>query len=96
MDPLRMRFVIGKLTEDELNALKNGESIISKMLLVPDDYKVFHYKEGDEIEAESDDGNRIWTTIKNLEVVEDEQRIIVILTLSKTSSQHTTNRPPEK
>lgn len=82
MDPFRMRFVVGKLTEEELTALRRGESIISKMLLVPDDYKVFHYKEGDKIEAETHDGNRVWTTIKDLEVVEYELRIIVILTLS--------------
>lgn len=77
-----MRFVVGKLTEQELNALRKGDSIISKLLLVPDDYKLFHYKAGDKIEAETHDGYRIWTTIKNLDVVENDLRIIVILTLS--------------
>ena len=85
-----MRFVIGKLTDQELQSLRHGESIISKMLLPPDDYRVFHYREGDEIEAETQDGNRVWTTIKNIEVVEDKEHIIVILIL--TLSQ----KPPEK
>jgi hypothetical protein len=83
-----MRFVIGKLTDAELHSLKEGGSIISKMLLVPDDYKLFRYRNGDDIEAETEDGNRIWTTIKDIEVVEDKERVIVILTLSsKAASQ---------
>ncbi len=81
MDPFRMRFIVGKLTDEELEALRQGHLVISKMLLVPDDYKVFHYREGDPIEAETQDGDRIWTTIRNMEVIEDEERVIVILTL---------------
>lgn len=76
-----MRFIVGKLTDEELQGLRQGHLVISKMLLVPDDYKLFHYKEGDPIEAETQDGNRIWTTIQNMEVIEDEERVIVILTL---------------
>jgi hypothetical protein len=81
MDSFRLRFIIGKLTDDELAALKNGEFIITKMLLTPEDYKVFHYKEGDEIEAETQDGNRIMTTITNMEIIQDEERVIIIFTL---------------
>ena len=81
-----MRFVVGKLTNEELQALRQDEPIISKMLLTPDDYRVFHYKEGDEIEAETLDGNRIWTTIKNLEIVEDGERVIIIFTLRHSPS----------
>lgn len=88
MDSFRLRFIIGKLTDEELEILKRGEPIISKMLLIPEDYSVFHYKEGDEIEAETQDGNRIWTTIRNMEIVEDQQQVIVILTLI-----HQTSRP---
>lgn len=82
MDSFKMRFIIGKLTDEELQSLRSGRKIISKMLLVPDDYKLFHYREGDDIEAETQDGNRIWTTIRNIEVVGDEERVIVILTLT--------------
>lgn len=81
MDSFRMRFVLGKITDEELRSLRRGETIISKMLLLPDDFKVFHYKAGDKIEAETQDGNRIWTTIQHVEVVNDQARIIVILTL---------------
>jgi len=81
MDPFRLRFVIGKLSDEELEALKQGQPVISKMLLVPDDYKLFHYKEGDDIEAETQDGNRLMTTIRSLEIIEDGSRVIVILTL---------------
>ena len=51
MGSFRMRFIVGKLSDEEMLTLKRGESIISKMLLIPDDYRVFHYKEGDDIEA---------------------------------------------
>ena len=81
MGSFRMRFVVGKLSNEELLTLKRGEAIISKMLLIPDDYKIFHYKEGDEIEVETQDGNRIWTTIRNMEIIEGDHRVIVILTL---------------
>jgi hypothetical protein len=87
MDSFRMRFIVGKLTEEELLTLKSGGTILSKMLLIPDDYKLFRYQEGDKIEAETEDGNRIWTTIRNIEVIEDEQRVIVILTLSHTPAK---------
>lgn len=86
MDFFRMRFIIGKLTDEELQALRQGETIISKMLLTAEDYKVFHYAEGNEIEAETLDGNRIWTTITNMEVIEDGERIIIIFSLRHTGS----------
>lgn len=81
MGPFRMRFIVGKLTEDELLTLKRGEPVISKLLLIPDDYRLFRYAEGDEIEVETHEGNRIWTTIRNIEVVGDDNSVIVILTL---------------
>ncbi len=86
MNSFRMRFIIGKLTDEEMQALKNGEPIISKMLLTPQDYRVFHYKEGNEIEVETQDGNRIWTTITNMEIVEDEDCVIIIFKLLHTPS----------
>jgi hypothetical protein len=82
MDSFRMRFVIGKLTNAELEYLRSGLPVISKMLLIPEDYRLFHYEEGDDIEAETEDGNRIWTTIKSMEVVEDPERVIIIFTLA--------------
>lgn len=81
MGSFRMRFIVGKLTEDELLTLRRGEPIISKMLLIPDDYRVFHYQEGDEIDAETHDGNRMRATIANMEVIEHEEQVTVILTL---------------
>jgi len=76
-----MRFIVGTLTDDELQALRQGHAVISKILMIPEDYKVFHYREGDDIEAETQKGNRVWATIKNMEVVQDRERVIVILTL---------------
>ncbi len=81
MEPLRLRFIVGGLTPDELHFLGQGEPVISKLLLIPEDFRLFRYKEGDEIQVETPEGNRIWTTIRNIEVVEDDYRVIVILTL---------------
>ena len=92
MEPFRMRFVFGKLTNEELRSLQNGDSIISKMLLTPDDYRAFRYREGDEIEAETQDGNRVWTTIKNIEAIEDKERVIVILTLDQKQPDRKSKR----
>ena len=80
MNSFRMRFVVG-ISEPDLLTLKNGEQVVSKMLLTPDDFQVFHYSEGDEIEAETPDGNRIWTRIRFMEIIEDDHRTIIILTL---------------
>lgn len=78
-----MHFIV-ELSNEELDVLKRGDQVISKLLLVPDDYRIFHYKEGDEIQAETYEGHRITTQIRNLEIVEDTDRVIVILTLMKT------------
>jgi hypothetical protein len=81
MDSFRLRFIVGKLSDEELQTLKQGEAVISKMLLIPEDYRLFRYKEGDDIEAETQEGNRLLTTIRSMEIIEDEARVIVILTL---------------
>lgn len=80
MDSFRMRF-IGKLNAEELELIKQGAPVISKLLLPPHDVGLFHYKVGDPIEAETPEGNRIWTTIRSLEIVENEVSVIAILTL---------------
>jgi hypothetical protein len=82
MGPFRLRFVIGKLSDEEFKALEDGLPIITKMLLSLEDFAVFHYREGDEIEAESQQGNRVWTTITNMEIIKDETQVIIIFTLS--------------
>jgi hypothetical protein len=87
MGSFRMRFIVSKLSKEELLTLKRGEAIISKMLMIPDDYRIFHYKIGDEIEVETPEGYRIWTTIRSMEIIEDNHRVIVILTLVHVPSK---------
>jgi hypothetical protein len=86
MGPFRLRFVIGKLSDDEFTALEGGEPVITKMLLSHEDFRVFHYREGDEIEAESQQGNRVWTTITNIEIIKDETQVIIIFTLTHSKA----------
>lgn len=80
MDSFRIRF-IAKLNTEELELIKQGAPVISKLLLLPHDFALFHYKVGDPIEAETPEGHRIWTTIRSLEIVENEVSVIAILTL---------------
>jgi hypothetical protein len=81
MAHLHVRFIINELTELEIKALKNDEVVVSKMILVPDDYKLFHYRKGDSIEVQTAEGYRLWCFIEELEVVADQERIILIFTL---------------
>lgn len=79
---IKITFIIGQLSIDEFEQLKNGYSIISKMILSPDDFKLFHYKQGDKIQVETKDGLRLWCKIDHLEVLKSEERVILIFKLS--------------
>src|SRR5688500_15816735 len=81
MTQVKVRFVISQLTEDEVEALKASHPIIAKMILSPDDYKLFNYNNGELIEVETQNGNRLWCTIRDMEIVDSEERVIIIFTL---------------
>ena len=83
MPPVKVRFVISQLCEEEVTALKEGHQIIAKMILTPDDYILFHYKKDELIEVETDHGNRLWCTINQMEIVKAEDKVIIIFTLIK-------------
>ena len=83
---LNVTFVISKLTEEEATSLNEDHTIITKMLLSPDDYKLFRYKEGELIQVQTQNGNRIWCEILKLEIVEHPERVILIFTLEKAMS----------
>jgi hypothetical protein len=79
---IKITFIIGQLSLDEFEQLKNGYSILSKMILTPDDFKLFRYKQGDTIQVETNDGLRLWCNIDHLEIVKSEERFILIFTLT--------------
>jgi hypothetical protein len=81
MHTIHVRFVISELSEDDIQALRNADVIISKMILTPDDFRLFHYRTGDTIEVENQDGNRLWCRIQELEVVDSNEQVILIFTL---------------
>jgi hypothetical protein len=81
MDPINIRFVISQLGENEISTLKSGEPVISKMILSPEDHRLFRYAEGDSIEIETAHGNRLWCTITHLETISDPERVILIFSL---------------
>jgi hypothetical protein len=80
---IKITFVIGELEEQEIESLKEGYSIITKMILTPEDHSLFHYKTGQEIQVETDHGNRLWCSISDLEILKDDEKVILIFTLVK-------------
>jgi hypothetical protein len=82
MERIKVTFVIG-LREEEVEALKNDEVVVSKLILMPGDQEIFRYKEGDRIQVESPHGNREWCRIYQLESVTRENQTILIFTLEK-------------
>jgi hypothetical protein len=80
---VKISFVIGQITDQELESLKEGYSIISKMIIPADDYSLFNYKEGENIQIETNEGNRLWCKITHLETVKDEEQVILIFTLTR-------------
>ena len=85
MEPVKINFILGQVSEEEVERLKEDLPIISKMILSPDDYKMFHYKIGEFIQVETQNGNRLWCTIKDLEILVSEERKILLFTLQKAS-----------
>jgi hypothetical protein len=83
MSKVNIRFVVGELNEEDVQSLLDGQAVISKMILSKEDYRMFHYREGDRIEVQSENGNRQWCTISNLEVIENEVGVIIILSVMK-------------
>jgi hypothetical protein len=82
MERIKVTFVIG-LREEEVEALKNDEVVVSKLILLPGDQEIFRYKEGDRIQVESPNGNREWCRIYQLESITQENHTILIFTLEK-------------
>jgi hypothetical protein len=87
MTRVTVRFVIGELSEEDVNALNNNEHVISKMILTHEDHRLFRYSEDDRIEVETDHGNRCWCKIVSLETLTNDDGVIVILTLLKDQSR---------
>ena len=83
MNAIKVTFVIGQLVEEDLVALKHNETIVSKMILTPDDYQLFRYKEKDLIQVETPNGDRVWCEITHLEILESDERMILIFTLEQ-------------
>lgn len=83
MRPIKVSFVISDLSSDEIEQLKHNYSIVAKMILTPDDYKLFRYGPGDQIQVQTQQGDRLWCRIEDLEKVESEERVILIFTLSR-------------
>lgn len=88
---VKISFVISDLSEENIKLLRENYSVVSKMILTPDDYALFRYREGDLIQVETHHGNRLWCRISHLEKVEDpgQEQVIIILTLSQAQLSDT-------
>jgi hypothetical protein len=81
MNQVPVRFIVGELSEEDVEALKHSQAIISKIILSYEDFRLFNYREGDTIQVETEHGNRLWCRIKNLEIINNEEAVIIIFTL---------------
>ena len=82
---VRINFVIGQISEGDFEMLESGYHVISKMIITRDDFDLFHYREGDRIQVETENGNRLWCKILNLETIGEEDRVLLIFTLQNVS-----------
>jgi hypothetical protein len=80
---IKVSFIIGGLAEEDFQALKEGYSIITKLILSEQDHELFHYNKGNSIQAESPKGDRIWCSIIDLEMIRNQNNVIAIFTLVK-------------
>ncbi len=83
-----VNFVIGQISESDFELLHSDYEVTSKMILSRDDFDLFHYAVGDRIQVETDNGNRLWCEILELETLNEEEngRVLLIFTLKKEKS----------
>jgi hypothetical protein len=80
---VKVNFIIGQISEGDFESLTEGEKVTSKMILTEEDYTLFRYKEGDEIQVETEHGNRQWCTILHLETLRENDKVLLIFTLRR-------------
>jgi hypothetical protein len=80
---IKISFIIGQVSEGDFESLAEGEKVTSKMILTEEDFALFHYKEGDEIQVETDHGNRQWCIILHLEILLENEKVLLIFTLQR-------------
>lgn len=78
---IKVSFIIGGITEYDFQALKEGYSINTKLILTPQDHELFHYNKGNSIQVESSRGDRLWCMIKDLEMITNNDNAIVMFNL---------------
>lgn len=82
---IKVSFVIGGIGEEDFQSLREGYSINTKLILSPQDHELFHYNKGNRIQVESSKGDRLWCTIRDLEVITNSENSIVMFTLIRES-----------
>ncbi len=82
MHRIPVTFIIPGLSEGEIDLLNDGYEVISKMILSPDDDRLFRYGAGDRIQVETQNGNRLWCRIRQIERVEADEQVVLIFTLA--------------
>jgi hypothetical protein len=80
---IKISFIIGQISEGDFESLTSGDKVTSKMILMEEDFRLFRYKEGDEIQVETDHGNRQWCTILHLEKLRENDKVLLIFTLKR-------------
>jgi hypothetical protein len=78
---IKVSFIIGGIVEEDFEALKEGYSINTKLILSQQDHELFHYNKGNGIQVESAKGDRLWCIIRDLEMIVNAENTLVMFTL---------------
>lgn len=81
---IKISFVIGQISEGDFDSLTAGHKVTSKMILYKEDFELFRYGEGDQIQVETDHGNRLWCTILHMETLAENEKVLLIFTLKQS------------
>jgi hypothetical protein len=80
---IKINFVIGQVSEGDFALLKGGEKVVCKMIITEPDYQLFNYNIDDAIQVETNEGDRLWCNIIQLDKIEESQQVLLIFTLAK-------------
>lgn len=80
---IKISFIISEIPEDDLQGLREGYTIVAKMILTSEDELLFQSKKGDAIQVETENGNRLWCEIADLELMKNSDHTLVLFTLFK-------------
>jgi hypothetical protein len=83
---IKITFILGRISDGDFDTLEQGDIVSAKMILTDDDYALFRYNDGDSIQVETGNGNRLWCAILHLETILEKDKNLLMFTLRKSAN----------